>query len=328
MKNITLRQIRIFLCAVKHMSFTKAAEEIHITASAVSLQIKELEADIGVSLFLREGKKIDLTPAGEYFLIYARRITGTLKEADTMMERLKGSDSRTLKIGLVSTAKYFVPQILALFKIEYPHVQIRIEVRNREHLVELLRNGDIDMAIMGRPPKEIDTRIEPFARHPHAFIACPSNPLVGQADIAPQALNQFDLITREHGSGTRSIMEKYLMSHAVSPVVTMEMSSNESIKQSVMANLGISFVSLHTIAQEIRNRQLAILDIHDTPIVRTWHVVALNRHNLSQSAEAFRYFMLEKGGEILTQMFDDIINPHQLRAAEAMPIRAVTRRSG
>jgi LysR family transcriptional regulator, low CO2-responsive transcriptional regulator len=303
MKNLTIRQIRIFIAAAKHMSFSRAAEELHVTAPAVSLQIKEMEADIGVSLFARTGRSIELTSAGEYFLLYARRIIVTLKEAGDTMERMKGLDARILKIGLVSTAKYFVPQILGQFKREYPKTQIRIEVRNRQQLVELLREGDIDIAIMGRPPREIDTRVEAFAEHPHVFIASPENPLAGRENITPKALNHFELITREQGSGTRHIMETYLAEHEASPVVTMEMSSNESIKQAVMANLGISFVSLHTIGLELENRQLVILDVQDTPIIRTWHVVALSKRNLSQAAEAFRYFMLEKGGEILTTIF-------------------------
>jgi len=303
MKNLTIRQIRIFIAAAKHMSFSRAAEELHVTAPAVSLQIKEMEADIGVSLFARNGRSIELTSAGEYFLLYARRIIVTLKEAGDTMERMKGLDARILKIGLVSTAKYFVPQILGQFKRDYPKTQIRIEVRNRQQLVELLREGDIDIAIMGRPPREIDTRVEAFAEHPHVFIASTEHPLAQRENIPPKALNHFELITREQGSGTRHIMETYLAEHEASPVVTMEMSSNESIKQAVMANLGISFVSLHTIGLELENRQLVILDVQDTPIIRTWHVVALSKRNLSQAAEAFRYFMLEKGGEILTSMF-------------------------
>ena len=303
MKNLTLRQIRIFMSAAKHASFTRAAEELHITAPAVSLQIKEMEEDIGVSLFTRENRKVELSSAGEYFLLYARRVSSTLGEAAIMMERLRGSQQGLLKIGLVSTAQYFLPQVLVQFKNEYPNVQIRIEVRNRQQLAELLSEGDIDIAIMGRPPKEIDARIEAFANHPHVFVASPSNPLAGKINISPQALNQFELISREPGSGTRFVMEKYLNEHNISPIVSMEMSSNETIKQAVMADLGISFVSLHTVGDEIASGKIAILDIQDTPVVRTWHVVALSQRPASQAAEAFRYFMLEKGSEILNEMF-------------------------
>ena len=306
MRNLTLRQIRIFLSASKHMSFSRAAEELHITAPAVSLQIKEMEEDMGVSLFIRGNRKVELTSAGEYFLLYARRISSTLNEAGTMMERLRGTQISILKIGLVSTAKYFLPRMLAEFKKDYPNLRIRIEVRNRQQLVELLRDGEIDIAIMGQPPKEIDTRVEPFASHPHLFIASPLNPLAGKSNLPPEVLNKFEIISRETGSGTRFVMERYFAEHNLLPIVSMEMSSNETIKQAVIADLGISFVSLHTIGSEIANKQIAILDIQDTPVIRTWHVVALTKRNASQAAEGFRYFMLEKSGEILTKMFSDI----------------------
>lgn len=303
MKNLTLRQIRIFLSVAKHASFSRAAEELHVTAAAVSQQIKEMEEDMGVTLFLREHRKIVLTSAGEYFLLYARRVSSTLNEAGTMMERLRGTQVKVLKIGLVSTAKYFMPQMLLEFKKDYKNLKIKIEVRNRQHLVELLRDGELDIAIMGLPPKEMDTRIESFAAHPHVFVASPLNPLAGKVNLSPEALSDFEVISRENGSGTRAIMEGYFAEHNLSPIVGMEMSSNETIKQAVMANLGISFVSLHTIGSELKNQQISILDIQDTPIMRTWHVVALTKRNASQAAEAFRYFMLEKGGEILSRMF-------------------------
>lgn len=305
MKNLTLRQIRIFLSAAKHMSFSRAAEELHISAPAISIQIKEMEDDIGVSLFTRENRKVALTSAGEYFLLYARRVSSTLNEANTMMERFRGTQFRYLKIGLVSTAKYFVPHMLVEFKKDFPNLQIKIEARNRQQLVELLRDGEIDVAIMGLPPKEIDTRAESFANHPHVFIANPNNLLAGQFNIPPDALTKYEIISREPGSGTRAIMEKYFAEHGIAPIVSMQMSSNETIKQAVIADLGISFVSLHTICSELANKQIVLLDIQDTPIIRTWHVVALNKRNASQPAEAFRYFMLERGSEMLSTMFSN-----------------------
>ena len=223
MRNLTLRQIRIFLSASKHMSFSRAAEELHISAPAISMQIKEMEEDMGVILFVRESKKISLTTAGEYFLIYARRVSSTLIEANSMMERLRGTEVKALKIGLVSTAKYFLPQMLLEFKKDYPNLQIKIEVRNRQQLVELLRDGELDIAIMGQPPKEIDTRVEAFARHPHVFVSGIQNPLAGKVNIMPDALNQFEIISRESGSGTRALMENYFTEHQISPIVSMEM---------------------------------------------------------------------------------------------------------
>ncbi len=293
----------MFISAAKHLNFTHAAKEIHVSAPAVSLQIKEMESLLDADLFIREGKSLQLTSAGEYFLPYAKKIVSTLNEASDIIDQLKGVDSRPLKIGLVSTAQYFLPHLLIQFKLQYQHIKILIEVRNRQQLVELLRDGKIDIAIMGIPPKEIDTRIEAFASHPHVFIASPLNPLSGKVNLTPDALSDFEIISRESGSGTRAIMESYFAEHNLSPIVSMEMSSNETIKQAVMADLGISFVSMHTIGSELANKQIIILDIQNTPIMRTWHVVALTKRNASQAAEAFRYFMLGKGGKILTEMF-------------------------
>lgn len=304
MRNLTLRQIRIFLSASKHLSFTRAAEELHISAPAISMQIREMEDDMGVTLFVRESKKIALTTAGEYFLVYARRVSSTLIEASNMMERLRGTEIKALKIGLVSTAKYFLPQMLVEFKKDYPNLQIKIEVRNRQQLIELLRDGELDIAIMGQPPKEMDTRVEAFANHPHGFIASPNHPLAGNVDIAADALNNFEVISRELGSGTRAIMSNYFAEHRISPITSMEMSSNETIKQAVMAGLGISFASLHIIGNELANKQLVVLDVQDTPVIRVWHVVALAKRNASQAAEAFRYFMLDKGAAILDKTFN------------------------
>ncbi len=303
MKNITLRQIRIFASAARHSSFARAAEELHLTAPAVSMQIREMEEELGVALFARIGRRVELTSAGEYFLVFARRVLSTLSEAESVMQRLKGAKTGSLKIGLISTAKYFLPRMLGAFRKDHEGIQIRIEVRNRDQLIELLRGGEIDLAIMGRPPRHLDTRAEVFASHPLAFIAPPSHRLVQQREIHTSVLDTEELIIREDGSGTRYVMEKFFEQHKIDPPVTMEMSSNETIKQAVAAGLGISFVSLHTVGLETAHGQLAILDIEATPVMRSWHVVALTQRNLSPAAEAFRYFMLERGAELLAHQF-------------------------
>lgn len=306
LRNLSMRQLRVFLSAARHASFSKAAAELNLTAPAVSMQIKELESDLNIDLFARVGRRVELTTAGEYFLVYAKRVAANLRDAEVMLSKLRGTDAGLLKIGLVSTAKYFLPQLLARFKEEHFGLQIRLEVRNREQMVELLRDGEIDLAIMGRTPADMDTRIEAFAAHPHAFIASPEHPLAREQGISPSALNQLELISRESGSGTRAIMERFLRDRGLTPRVSMEMSSNESIKQAVMANLGISFVSLHTVGLEVTHGKLAVLDIDETPIARAWHVVALNRGNPSPSAEAFRYFVLEHGAKMLDEMHPNL----------------------
>ena len=317
LKNLTMRQLRIFQAAAKHGSFSKAATELSLTAPAISMQIKELESDIGVELFARVGRRVELTTAGEYFLVYVRRIASNLRDAELTLSKLRGNEAGLLKIGLVSTAKYFIPELLRRFRDEHFGLQVKLEVRNRDQMVELLRDAEIDIAIMGRTPADMDTRVEAFAAHPHAFIASPRHPLVGQQGLSPDVLNQMELISREPGSGTRAIMERFLRERGLTPRVSMEMSSNESIKQAVMADLGISFVSLHTVGLEVSYGKLAVLDVDQTPISRAWHVVALNRANHSQAAEAFRYFVLEHGAAILDELYPEFRQPGQTSAARS-----------
>ncbi|MGA0855708.1 MAG: LysR substrate-binding domain-containing protein [Burkholderiaceae bacterium] len=303
MKNLSLRQLKIFVSAARLSSFAKAAEEMHLTAPAISMQMRDLEEDLGIPLFAKKGRGIALTSAGEYFLVYARRVLQSLREAEDMMAKLKGIETGSLTIGLVSTAKYFVPQLLAEFRKDHPGIQVVIQVRNRDQLIKLLREGEIDIAVMGKPPRDLDVRAEPFANHPHAFIAAPNHPLTKQKRIPVSTLDQEEVLVREAGSGTRAVMENFFEEHRFRPMSTIEMSSNETIKQAVMAGLGISFTSLHTVGLEMEHNKLAVLDVEQTPVTRIWHVVNLTGKNLSLPAEAFRYFVLEQGNELMTTMF-------------------------
>lgn len=303
MKNLSLRQLKIFVSAARLSSFAKAAEEMHLTAPAISMQMRDLEEDLGIPLFAKKGRGITLTSAGEYFLVYARRVLQSLREAEDMMAKLKGIETGSLTIGLVSTAKYFVPQLLAEFRKDHPGIQVVIQVRNRDQLIKLLREGEIDIAVMGKPPRDLDVRAEPFANHPHAFIAAPGHPLSKQRRIPVASLDQEEVLVREAGSGTRAVMENFFEEHRFRPMSTIEMSSNETIKQAVMAGLGISFTSLHTVGLEMEHNKLCVLDVDKTPVTRIWHVVNLTGKNLSLPAEAFRYFVLEQGNELMTTMF-------------------------
>jgi DNA-binding transcriptional LysR family regulator len=303
MRNLSLRQLRIFVSAARQSSFAKAADEMHLTAPAVSMQMRDLEDDLGITLFAKKGRGVSLTSAGEYFLVYARRVLSALREAEDMMTKLKGIETGHLNIGLVSTAKYLLPRLLVAFRKEHPGIQVVIQVRNRDQLAVLLRDGEIDLAIMGRPPKELDTRAEFFAPHPHAFIAAPDHPLVHEPIITMTQLDQQEMLIREEGSGTRAVMERFFEEHRFRPFSTIEMSSNETIKQAVMAGLGISFVSLHTIGLEAHHGVLKVLRVEKTPVMRLWHVVNLSNRTMSLAAEAFRYFILERANELMNEMF-------------------------
>jgi DNA-binding transcriptional LysR family regulator len=303
MRGVSLRQLSVFASVAKHLSFARAAEEMHLTQPAVSMQIKELEAAVELPLFERAGRSVRLTMPGEYFLVYARRVLATLKEADDAMAKLRRVQGGRVTIGMVSTAKYFLPRMLARFRAQHPAVEMRLESGNREQLSKLLHDNEVDLAVMGRPPRELDTRAEPFAAHPLAVIASPEHPLARLREIPAKALNAEEFIVREPGSGTRAAMEHYFRDQKIAPAQTMEMSSNETIKQAVIANMGLAFLSLHTVALELSAGQLVVLDVAGLPLMRRWYIVNIQAKPLSPAAEAFRYFVLDQGEALLAQQF-------------------------
>ena len=296
MRTVTFRQLRVFVEVARHLSFVRAAEALHLTPPAVTMQVKELESAIELPLFDRQGRKVTLTTAGEYFLVYAKRLLATLKDADDAMARFRKLETGLLSVGLVSTAKYFVPRLLVKFREEHPGVEVKLQVTaNREQLVTLMVNGEVDLAIMGRPPRELATRAEPFAAHPHVFVAPPGHPILRSGHPPVAALANCPLIVREGASGTRALMDRFFQDHRVEPRIAMEMPSNETIKQAVMAGMGLSFLSLHTLGLELQAGVIELVHVEDTPVMRMWNVVRLQSRVLSPAAEAFRYFILEEG---------------------------------
>jgi len=302
MLRLSLRQLEVFAAVARQLSFARAAENLHLSAPAVSMQIAELESTLEVPLFERTGRKISLTTAGEYFLVHARRLLGNLKDAEDTIARLKGVQTGRLTIGVLSTAKYFMPRLMAGFMREHPGLDLKLEVGNRQALSELLARNELDLAIMGTPPRELDLRVEPFAAHPLGVIAAPEHPLAALPHIPPVLLDREPFIVREPGSGTRAAMERYFADVRIKPAAIMEMSSNETIKQAVIANMGLSFLSLHTIALEVQTGLLRALEVDGLPLVRRWQIVHVRAKLLSPAAEAFRYYVLEHGEQLLAQL--------------------------
>lgn len=309
MLNVSIRQLRVFVAAAKHGSFARAAEEMHISPPAVSMQISDLEASVGLPLFDRVGRSAALTMTGEYFLVHARRILGSLREAEDTIARFRGLKGGTLTIGMVSTAKYFVPRLLARFRAEHPAVELRISVGNRESLVESLTRNEVDLAIMGRPPRELATRAEPFAAHPYVIVSSPTHPLAQLEHVRAAALASQPFIVREPTSGTRASMAQYFRDHQIEPFALMEMPSNETIKQAVIADMGLAFLSLHTLGLELQFGLLKILPVEDLPLMRRWFVIHPQAKTLSPAAESFRYFILEQGEKLLAAQFGTL-PPH------------------
>ena len=303
MLNLTLRQLRVFNAVARHLSFARASEELHLTAPAVSMQVAELERALGLPLFQRSGRKVSLTITGEYFLLHARRMLGTLKDAEDLLARLRSAQGGRLAIGMLSTAQYFLPRLLAGFLQERPAVEFSFTVGNREALVASLHRNELDLAVMGRPPKELDTRAEPFAAHPLGIVGAAQHPLAQLGEVRPSQLAQERFIVRESGSGTRGAMEAWFREQRIAPPVTMEMPGNEPIKQAVIANLGLAFLSLHTVTLELQAGLLRVLPLAGLPLQRQWHVVHMRGKTLSPVAEALRYFILENGESFLRAHF-------------------------
>jgi DNA-binding transcriptional LysR family regulator len=302
MKGITFRQLRVFTEVAKHLSFARAAEALHLTPPAVTMQVKDLEAQVGMPLFERQGRQVSLSTAGEYFLVYAKRLLSTLKDADNTMARFLHMEAGTLTIGLLSTAGYFVPRMLAQFCKEHPGVEVKMQVtHDRERLLTQLHSHEVDVAVMGTPPRELGTRAEPFAAHPLVFVCPPGHPLLSVGHPPAQALANHTFIARESGSELREAMDDFLREHRLTPRIAMEMSSNETIKQAVMAGMGISFLSLHAVSLEVRSGLLKVVEVEGSPVMRTWNVVHMMSKVLSPAAEAFRYLLLEEGEQQLAE---------------------------
>jgi DNA-binding transcriptional LysR family regulator len=306
MRNVSIRQLRVFVAAARHSSFARAAEELHITPPAVSMQISDLEKTVGLPLFDRIGRTAELTMTGEHLLVYARRILSALREAEDAIARFRGLRGGELTIGMVSTAKYFVPRLLARFRTEHPLVELRLTVGNREALSEALIRNEVDLAIMGRPPPVIATRAEPFAAHPYVIVSAPSHALAALEQVPVAALAAQPFIVREPSSGTRASMIQFFREHGIEPPAAMEMPSNETIKQAVMADMGLAFLSLHTLGLELQFGLLRTLAVEGLPFMRRWFVVHPQSRTLSPAAESLRYFILEHGERFLATQFGSL----------------------
>ncbi len=294
--NVTFRQLKVFEAVARLTSYTRAAEELHLTQPAVSMQVKLLEEQVGLPLFEQIGKKIYLTDAGREMHYYSRAIAQQLDEAERVVEELKGVRRGRLAIAVASTANYFATRLLATFSQRYENITISLDVTNREGLLRHLESNDTDLVIMGRPPEMgLNLAFDSFMDNPLVIIAPPQHPLMGEKKISLTRLQQETFVVRERGSGTRNAMERFFADKGVELSTGMEMSSNEAIKQAVEAGLGLGIVSIHTLALELELKRLVVLDVEDFPIVRHWYVVHLQGKRLSPVAQVFKDFVLTEG---------------------------------
>jgi DNA-binding transcriptional LysR family regulator len=300
-RGVTIRQLQIFTVAADRLSFARTSEALHLTQAAVSLQVKQLEEMAGIALFERRGRRVALTEAGELMRGYARRVLDALKDADAAISALKGLTGGRIHVGVVSTAKYFAPALIARFRALHPGVTVALSVNNRETIVRELERSDVDLAIMGTPPAQIETSATAFADNPLVVIAPPEHPLAKAKRIPLADLAAEPFLVREVGSGTRSSMERFFAAHGFQPKVTGTMSSNETIKQAVMAGMGLAFISRHTIALELDAGKLVELDVDGLPLMRRWYAVRRAGRFESPAATAFVEFVVGAAPALLAQ---------------------------
>lgn len=300
MRNPTLRQLRSVLAVERLGKINLAAREIGLTPSAITLQIQQLEGEAGVALFDRTGEGLRPTDAGRAVVAAARAIENRLTELSDELAAVGEARRGTLRLGAVSTAKYFAPFLVAAFKAEHPGIELRLTVGNRAATIEALANQSIDVALMGRPPRRVAVQPLLIGEHPLVVVARPDHPLAAERRIAKSRIAEETFLIREPGSGTRSSFDVFfgdLPGRLDEP--GFEFVSNETIKQAVMAGLGIGFISAHTIATEIELGRLAILDVVDTPVRRQWFAVSRTDRAPSPTMSAFREFIVRRGREFL-----------------------------
>ncbi len=298
--HLTLRQLKVFEVVARRLSYRRAAEELFLTQPAVSMQVKSLEKQLRVALFEQLGKRVHLTEAGQEVLAYTRTITQQLDELEAVLNRMKGLSGGKLRISVATTANYFIPTLLGTFSRRFPDVTVSLDITNRETLLRQLSENTVDLVIMGQPPAAADVEAEAFMDNPLVVVAPPDHPLAGKKKIPLARLQEETFLVRESGSGTRIAMERFFTERGMKLKTGMEVGSNEAIKQSVQAGLGLGLLSRATIEQELTLKRLVVLNVADFPIMRHWYVVHRRGKRLSAAADAIKQFILKEAATLLT----------------------------
>ncbi len=321
MMNATLRQLKVFEAVARNLSFSRAAEELHLTQPAVSIQVKKLQDHAGLPLFEQLGKKIHLTPAGAEMLHASRVIIQQFREVENTMTQFKGVSGGALNVAVISAGDYFFPRLLVEFASRHTGVTLNFHVCNREELLEQLADNLTDLAVMVRPPLDMDTVSEPalahvptasvrppldldtvnepFAPHPYVIVAPPNHPLAGRKRIAVERLAREPFVVREKGSDTSNSMIEAFGDHMAELNIAMEIRSTETIKQAVMAGMGVSFLSAHTIRREVQDGSLVVLNVQGFPVMLNWYVVHRKAKRLPPVAQAFKTFLLNDCAKLI-----------------------------
>ena len=298
--HLTLRQLQCFSSVARNLSYTRAAEELHLTQPAVSMQIRQLEQQAGLALTEQFGKQIHLTEAGTEVYRYARSILQQVDEMDDVLDKLKGVAGGRLKIAAISSANYFAPRLLGTFYQRFPDVSVSMDVTNQKAVLKQIVENEVDMAIMGQPPKDSQVEAIPFMDNPLIIVAPPEHRLAKRKRIAQKELEKEVFLVREPGSGTRGAMERFFREQKLKLTTGMGMGSLSSIKQGVRAGLGLGLLPRDAVQVELQIGHLVELKVKGLPIERQWYVVLHKGKRLSLAAEEFKSLLINEAVELLS----------------------------
>lgn len=293
-RRATLHQLRIFDALAQHMSITRTAKALHLTPPAVSIQVKQLAEAAGQPLVEQVGKKLYLTEAGETVASACRDVSARMERLAQELAAIQGLEKGSLSVSILTTAKYFVPQLLGTLSEQHPGIEVSLFVGNRKAILDRLAHNQDDLYILGQPPENLGVVSIPFAANPLVAIAHPQHPLAAKKKISPKRLAEEPFIARERGSGTRLGCEAFFQRHDTAPRIRMELGSNEAIKQTVAGRLGVSIIAKITVEAEVARGNLVILDVQGLPLERQWHLVYPESKVLAPAAEAFKAFLVSR----------------------------------
>jgi len=302
----SFKQLQALVLVARHQSVSRAAEALHVTQPGVSIHLKQLEEAAGLPLTRRQGRNIQMTAAGELLVGYAERILGMWEEAGDEIAALKGVTSGTLRIGAVMTAEHLLPPMLVRFTTGRPHVRIKLQVGSRTEVIGMLGRDEIDLAIMGTPPREFPTSATRFARHPMAFFVGPRHPLLHKETVTLADIAENNLLVRERGSGTRAAVERLYEEKGAALAIGSELSSNEAIKQMTAAGLGVAFLSVHACTLELKNRLLGVLAVPGSVVQGDWHVMHKEGRTMPTVAASFHEFMVQHGQQVISDELENL----------------------
>lgn len=298
MRHATLRQLQVFEAITRHLSFTRAAEELYLTQPTVSMQIKQLTDTVGMPLFEQIGKRIHLTEAGKELQKLCREIFDSLERFEMSIADRKGLKQGRLRLAVITTAQYFAPRVLGAFYQRHPGIEVSLKVTNRERVLERMTQNLDDLYILGQPPENLDAHSQSFLENPLVVLASSKHPLVHRKRISLKRIAEEPFLMRESGSGTRMATQRLFDKHKIAPRIRMELGSNEAIKQAIVGGLGVAVLSRHCLALEGETGPLRILDVQGFPIRRQWYLVYPEGKQLSIAAQTFYTYLLNEGKKI------------------------------